>query len=130
MGDRRVAQNLSASDIISLDLVVRLAEVIIRHQDPADERNGSDTQASYEQRSDGVVVCYRSVQLVSEVRTSDESVMIGGSPSILGPRRSNRAIKSWNIGCGHTFPTHVVLHVTFPNCRGDSRSNSSTQSGP
>jgi len=57
MGDRIVALNLSASDIIPLDLVVRLAEVIIRHQDTADKRNGSDTQTSYEQRSDGVVVC-------------------------------------------------------------------------
>lgn len=48
MGDRIVALDLSAGDIVPFDLVVRLAEVIIWHQNTADEGNCSDTHTSYE----------------------------------------------------------------------------------
>jgi hypothetical protein len=46
----------STTNIASLDLVVRLAEVIVGHHDGANKGDDGDTQSSYPEGSDRIVV--------------------------------------------------------------------------
>ena len=58
--DGLVADNRPPGHVGPLDRVVRLAEVVVGHEDAAQQRNECDAERSDEERADRRDVCYLS----------------------------------------------------------------------